>query len=109
LIVNNTRFLILPWVRIPYLASHLLSQNIKMLASDWYRWYHYAPVLLETFVDTERFLGTSYRAANWLWVGRTQGRGKNDRDHRKGLPIKEVFVYPMEKTFRETLNHESHR
>jgi len=109
LIVNNTRFLILPWVRIPYLASHLLSQNIKMLASDWYRWYHYAPVLLETFVDTERFSGTSYRAANWLWVGRTQGRGKNDRDHRKGLPVKEVFVYSMKKTFREILNHESHR
>jgi hypothetical protein len=109
LVVNNTRFLILPWVRIPYLASHLLSQNIKRLASDWYRWYHYAPVLLETFVDTERFSGTSYRAANWLWVGRTQGRGKNDRDHRKGLPVKEVFVYPMNKTFREILTHESHR
>jgi hypothetical protein len=109
LILNNTRFLILPWVRIPHLASHLLSQSIKRLASDWYRWYHYAPVLLETFVDTERFLGTSYRAANWLWVGRTQGRGKNDRDHRKGLPVKEVFVYPMKKSFREILNHESHR
>ena len=109
LILNNTRFLILPWVLIPHLASHLLSQNIKRLASDWYRWYHYAPVLLETFVDTERFLGTSYRAANWLWVGRTQGRGKNDRDHRKGLPVKEVFVYPMKKSFREILNHESHR
>lgn len=109
LIVNNTRFLILPWIRIPGLASHLLSRNIKMLASDWYRWYHYAPVLLETFVDTERFSGTSYRAANWLAVGRTQGRGKNDRDHRKGLPVKEVFVYPIKKTFREILNDESHR
>jgi hypothetical protein len=106
LIVNNTRFLILPWVRMPYLASHLLSQNIKMLASDWYRWYHYAPVLLETFVDTERFWGTSYRAANWIWVGRTQGRGKNDRDHQKHLPVKEVFVYPMKKEFREILNHD---
>jgi len=107
-IVNNTRFLIFPWVRIPYLASHLLSQNIKVLASDWYRWYHYRPVLLETFVDTERFLGTSYRAANWLWVGRTQGRGKNDRDHQQDLPVKEVFLYPLKKTFREVLNDESH-
>jgi len=108
-IVNNTRFLILPWVRIPYLASHLLSQNIKVLTSDWYQWYHYAPVLLETFVDSERFSGTSYKAANWLWVGRTNGRVKNDRDHQKPLPVKEVFLYPLKKTFREILNHESHR
>ena len=108
LILNNTRFLILPWVRIPYLASHLLSQNIKVLAPDWYRWYHYRPVLLETFVDGERFSGTSYRAANWLWVGRTQGRGKNDRDHQQNLPVKEVFLYPLRKEFRERLNHESH-
>jgi hypothetical protein len=109
LIVNNTRFLILPWVQIPYLASHLLSQNIKVLASDWYGWYHYRPVLLETFVDTERFSGTSYRAANWLWVGRTQGRGKNDRDHQQNLPVKEVFLYPLKKAFREILNDEAHR
>ena len=108
-IVNNIRFLILPRVRIPYLPSHLLSQNIRALTSDWYQWYHYAPVLLETFVDTERFSGTSYKAANWLWVGRTQGRGKNDRDHQQSLPVKEVFLYPLKKTFRERLNHESHR
>ena len=108
-IVNNTRFLIFPWVRIPYLASHLLSQCIKVLASDWYRWYQYCPVLLETFVDAERFSGTSYRAANWLWVGRTRGRGKNDRDHQKKLPIKEVFLYPLKKKFREILNHGSYR
>jgi len=109
LIVNNTRFLILPWVRIPYLASHLLSQNIKVLASDWYRRYQYAPVLLETFVDSERFFGTSYRAANWLWVGRTQGRGKNDRDHQRALPVKEVFLYPLKKEFREILTYDDHR
>jgi len=108
LILNNTRFLILPGIRIPYLASHLLSQNIKLLASDWYRQYHYRPVLLETFVDAERFSGTSYRAANWLWVGRTQGRGKNDRDHQQNLPVKDVFLYPLKKEFREMLNHESH-
>ncbi len=109
LIVNNTRFLILPWVRIPHLASHLLSQNIKTLASDWNRCYHYAPVLLETFVDTEKFAGTSYRAANWQAVGKTQGRGKNDRDHQRVLPVKEVFLYPLKKAFREILNEDAHR
>ena len=108
-IVNNTRFLILPWVRIPHLASHLLSQNIKVLASDWYHWYHYSPVLLETFVDRERFSGTSYKAANWLGVGKTQGRGKNDRHHQKNLPVKEVFLYPLKKQFREILTHDDHR
>jgi len=109
LIINNTRFLILPWIRIPGLASHLLSQNIKVLASDWYRRYQYTPVLLETFVDRERFSGTSYRAANWQAVGRTQGRGKNDRNHRMALPVKEVFLYPLRKQFREILNHDDHR
>ena len=108
LIVNNARFLILPWVRIPYLASHLLSQNIKVLASDWYRWYHYRPVLLETFVDEERFSGTSYRAANWLSVGKTQGRGKNDRDHQTPVAVKEVFLYPLKKEFREILKDDDH-
>jgi hypothetical protein len=105
LIVNNTRFLILPWVRIPHLASHLLSQTIKILSSDWHRWYHYAPVLLETFVDGERFSGTSYRATNWLWVGKTQGRGNNDRDHQRALPVKKVFLYPLKRNFREILSH----
>jgi len=109
LIVNNTRFLILPWIRIPGLASHLLSRNIKLLAFDWYRRYRYAPVLLETFVNRERFSGTSYRAANWLAVGRTQGRGKNDRNHQRALPVKEVFLYPLKKEFREILNYDDHR
>jgi hypothetical protein len=107
LIINNTRFLILPWVRISGLASHLLSRNIRVLRSDWYGRYQYAPVLLETFVDAERFLGTSYRAANWHWLGRTQGRGKNDRGHQCVLPVKEVFVYPLNKTFREILHEDA--
>jgi len=109
LIVNNTRFLILPWIHMPGLASHLLSRNIKVLVSDWYRLYQYAPVLLETFVDRERFSGTSYRAANWLAIGRTQGRGKNDRDHQSVLSVKEVFLYPLKKAFREILNEDAHR
>jgi hypothetical protein len=102
-------FLILPWIRIPGLASHLLSRNIKALVSDWYRRYQYAPALLETFVDRERFSGTSYRAANWRAVGRTQGRGKNDRDHQRVLSVKEVFLYPLNKAFREILNEDVHR
>lgn len=105
LIINNTRFLILPWVRIPYLASHLLSQNIKILSSDWYRWYNYSPILLETFVDSERFQGTCYKAANWLLVGSTKGRGKNDRYHQKSLSVKDVFLYPLKKEFREVLSN----
>ena len=108
-IVNNTRFLILPWIHIPHLASHLLSQTIKRLVPDWYRWYHYHPVLLETFVDRDRFSGTSYRAANWLAVGTTQGRGKNDRNHQRALPVKEVFLYPLKKQFREILNNDDPR
>ncbi len=107
LIVNNTRFLILPWICIPGLASHLLSRNIKRLGSDWYQRYHYAPVLLETFVDRSRFSGTSYRAANWRSVGKTQGRGKNDRDHQSALPVKEVFLYPLVKAFREILHEDA--
>jgi hypothetical protein len=109
LIVNNVRFLILPWIRIPGLASHLLSRNIKVLVSDWYRRYQYAPVLLETFVDRDRFSGTSYRAANWLAIGKTQGRGKNDRDHQSVLSVKEVFLYPLNKAFREILNEDAHQ
>ncbi len=106
LTVNNTRFLILPWVHIPYLASHLLSQNIKFLPSDWYHWYKYSPILLETFVDSERFHGTCYKAANWIKVGSTKGRGKNDRYHKKTLPVKDVFLYPLKKGFRKVLNNE---
>lgn len=107
LILNNTRFLILPWVRISYLASHLLSQNIRTLSSDWYRWYNYLPILLETFVDSERFHGTCYKAANWINVGSTKGRGKNDRYNQKPLSVKDVFLYPLKKDFREVLTNEA--
>ena len=106
LIVNNTRFLILPWVHIPCLASHLLSQNLKLLSSHWYRWYNYSPVLAETFVDSERFKGTCYKATNWILVGSTKGRGKNDRYHKKPFSVKNVFLYPLKKNFREVLKNE---
>jgi hypothetical protein len=103
LIVNNARFLILPWIRVQGLASKLLSMAARGLAQDWEGRYGYRPVLLETFVETERFSGTCYRAANWTCVGQTQGRGKPG-DHRLGqVPVKTVWVYPLARDFREQL------
>jgi len=103
-VVNNARFLIPPWVRVPCLASKLLSMVARVLAQDWARCYGYRPVLLESFVEAGRFTGTCYRAANWICVGRTQGRGKLG-DHRLGqVPVKTVWVYPLAKDFRAQLS-----
>jgi hypothetical protein len=102
-VVCNSRFLILPWVRCQNLASKVLALVAQRLARDWQQAYGYEPVLLETYVDQERFLGTCYRAANWIHVGHTQGRGKLDRDHRHAVPIKEVYLYPLHRHFRELL------
>ena len=104
-VLNNTRFLILPWVRIPHLASHLLGRSLRRLCSDWMNLYAHQPVLAETFVDAERFAGTCYRAANWVCLGTTKGRGKYDRYSRKNQPVKGVFVYPLRKHFRQVLCH----
>ena len=101
LVINNTRFLILP--RIPHLASHLLAGNLRRLRLDWHKAYGYSPALAETFVDDTRFKGTCYKAANWTCVGLTQGRGKYDRDYRRAQPIKSVYVYPLDKKFRQIL------
>lgn len=103
LIVNNARFLILPWVTSKNLASRILSCVSKQLPNDWLKRYHYHPVLLETFVQKDRFKGTCYRAANWLHLGQTQGRGKLDRYNKRPLPVKDIFVYPLSKSFREIL------
>jgi len=102
LVVNNARFLILPWIRAQNLASRILSRVAKQLPRDWQSRYGYAPVLLETFVQRDRFRGTCYRAANWLHVGHTQGRGKLD-PHLNALPIKQIFLYPLHKHFRQLL------
>ena len=103
LIINNARFLIPPWIRVKGLASKLLAIAARRLAADWAGRYGYRPVLLETFVEAERFAGTCYRAANWTCVGHTQGRGKLG-DHRLGqVPIKTVWVYPLARDFREQL------
>ena len=103
LIVNNARFLILPWVESKNLASKLLALASRQLPQDWQDRYAYRPVLLETFVDTGRFTGACYKAANWIHVGQTQGRGKLDRDHKADLPTKSIWLYPLSKHFRRSL------
>jgi hypothetical protein len=95
LIVNNGRFLILPWVRVAGLASKILARCARQLPGDWERLYGYRPLLLETLVEEGRFRGTCYRAANWMELGRTQGRGRMDRDHQAPLRPKLLFVYPL--------------
>jgi len=102
-VVNNARFLLLPWVRVKNLASRVLSMSARRLAQDWQERYGYRPVLLETFVEQPRFAGTCYRAANWIYVGDTQGRGKLDRYEERSLPVKGVYLYPLVRNFRSEL------
>jgi hypothetical protein len=102
-VAYNTRFLILPWVRIEHLASHLLSRMTARLSADWERVYGHPLYLAETFVDTERFRGTCYRAANWVPVGQTTGRGKDDQTHRVNRSIKDVLALPLHRRFRQLL------
>jgi len=103
LIVNNARFLILPWVRSHNLASRLLAMAARRIAADWRERYGYRPLLLETFVEVPRFRGTCYKAANWLHLGETQGRGKLGQGHKAILPRKSVWVYPLAENFRTAL------
>ena len=103
-IVNNARFLIPPWITVRNLASRILAAAAKRLGRDWESRYGYQPVLLETFVQCDRFRGTCYRAANWIHVGKTQGRGKLDRTHRYQLPVKDIYLYPIHKHFRQRLH-----
>ena len=103
LVANNARFLILPWVRSRLLASKLLGLAARRLPGDWYARYGYRPVLLETFVEKERFSGTCYRAANWLCLGDTRGRGKLDTAHACAVPVKSVWVLPLTPRFRQLL------
>ena len=103
LIVNNARFLILPWIHCKNLASRILGLTAKRLPDDWQARYSYRPVLLETFVEKPRFTGTCYKAANWHNVGDTQGRGKLDVLHRHAKPIKSIWVYPLARDFCQRL------
>lgn len=103
-VVNNVRFLILPWVRVEHLASKVLAANLRALPRDWKSFYSQEIALAETFVDTERFPGTCYKAANWTRIGLTKGRGKYDRDNRFAASVKAVYLYPLVRDYRERLN-----
>jgi uncharacterized protein DUF4338 len=103
LLVNNSRFLILPWVRVPNLASHLLALVARRVQHDWWEHYHSRPVLLETLVDEARFRGSCYRAANWKEVGITQGRGRMDTCGQNHGVCKRIFLYPLDRRWRERL------
>jgi hypothetical protein len=103
LVVNNHRFLVLPWVQVRFLASSVLAQAARQLPADFQARYGYRPLLLESFVETQRYAGTSYAAANWICVGSTQGRGKLDRYHHADKPIKTLWLYPLDQHFRAVL------
>lgn len=106
-ITNNMRFLVLPWVKISHLASHILSRVSRCICADWIEMYYHPVYFLETFVDRSRFRGTCYQAANWVLVGQTQGRTRNDRDRTIKRPAKDVYVYPLHKDFRRRLCSDS--
>jgi len=102
-VIANSRFLILPWLRVPHLASHVLGQALRRVGRDWEQLYGYEPWLVETFVEVEHFAGTCYEAANWERVGLTQGRGRQDRDHDRGQPVRQVWVYALHPQARQRL------
>jgi hypothetical protein len=103
LVTNNRRFLILPWVKIPHLASHILGKVARRISSDWIKRYNHPVFLLESFVDKERFKGTCYQASNWIYVGQSKGRGRNDRHKSFKLPVKDIYLLPLVKRFKEFL------
>ena len=102
-IAYNTRFLILPWVQVEHMASHILGRMATRISADWQRMYEHPLYFLETFVDPERFRGTCYRAANWVLLGRTTGRGKQSNSYVPNRSIKEILGYPLTRRFRELL------
>lgn len=103
-IAYNTRFLIMPWVRVRHLGSHVLGQMARRVPDDWQQVYGHSIYLAETFIDPSRFRGTCYRAANWIVVGETTGRGKNDHTNRPNRPVKQVLVLPLAADFRRLLS-----
>jgi hypothetical protein len=103
-VANNTRFLVLPWVKVRGLASHVLSRLARRLSEDWQFKYGHPIYLLESFVDCTRFRGTCYRAANWQCVGQTRGRGRQGRDHQRlTATVKDIYLYPLHRQFRRKL------
>lgn len=107
LVLSNSRFLIFPWIRIKNLASKVLSLSAKQVQKDWFLKYQFRPVLLETFVDKDRFTGSCYRASNWQYLGTTSGRGRMDRYHRNLSSSKQVYVFPLAEDFRHILCREA--
>jgi hypothetical protein len=103
LVAYNPRFLVLPWVRVPHLASHVLSRILRRLSCDWQQVYGHPVHFVETFVDPTRFKGTCYRAANWVYMGLTTGRGKDDQTGKPNRSLKEVLGYPLAVDFRKLL------
>jgi hypothetical protein len=103
-IAYNTRFLIVPWVQVPHLASHILGRIARVVSADWEQLYKHPIYFLETFVDPERFRGTCYVAANWKLLGDTTGRGKDDQTNRPNRSIKQLLGYPLTPRFRELLD-----
>ena len=108
LLAYNTRYLILPWVRVPRLASHVLAAVARVLSADWQALYHHPIYLLETFIEPERFRGTCYRAANWTYLGLTTGRGKDDQTKQPNRSLKQLWVYPLRADFRRRLGASDH-
>ena len=104
LVIDNPRFLILPWIVIPNLGSHILSLVRRQLPGDWTERYSVTPVLIETFVETPRFTGALYKASGWTHVGTTQGRGRYDRHTKRDQPKKDVWLRPLRRDWRRTLN-----
>ena len=106
-LTNNMRFLILPWVRVPHLASHILGRVARRISSEWIEKYGHPLSLLETFVERDCFQGICYQAANWIYVGQTKGRSRNDRYTTLKVPVKDIYLYPLIERFRESLSHEA--
>jgi hypothetical protein len=106
-ITNNTRFLILPWVRVPHLASHVLGRISRRIRADWQAKYGHPVHLLETFVEQGRFAGTCYKAANWMYIGSTAGRSRQDRYSTLVVPVKDIYLYPLIPRFKEALLNEN--
>ncbi len=102
-VVNNNRFLILPWICVPHLASHILGRISRRIRADWQAYYNRDIVLLETFVEQGCFKGTCYQAANWRYIGQTTGRGRNDRYSKNRVPIKDIYIYPLDRRYKQIL------
>ncbi len=104
LLAYNSRFLLLPWIHVPHLASHLLAKCARIISADWQAYYNHPVFWLETFVDTERFQGICYKAANWIFLGNTAGRGKYNKTSKQLTSIKAMYGLPLVRDFRQRLS-----